>query len=47
MTVIVRIDCSQIDDWPSFHLQFVRIFGFPTFYGANGDARVDCMTRLD
>jgi hypothetical protein len=41
------IDCSKIHDWPSFHEQFARVFGFPDFYGQNMDAWIDCMTSLD
>lgn len=43
----VQIDCSRILDWPSFHDVFSEAFGFPDFYGRNGNAWIDCMTRLD
>ena len=44
---VVRIDCSCIIDWPSFHDAFARHMGFPSFYGRNLDALIDCMTSLD
>jgi hypothetical protein len=47
MAELVRVDCSLITDWPSFHSEFARAFGFPSFYGANNNAWIDCMTRLD
>ena len=47
MTSRVSLDCDRIRDWPSFHEEFARVFGFPAFYGNNMDAWVDCMTYLD
>lgn len=43
----IKIDCSRISDWPSFHDEFSRVFGLPAFYGRNMDAWIDCMTSLD
>jgi len=43
----VQVDGASIADWDSFHDEFARVFGFPAFYGRNGDAWIDCMTRLD
>ena len=43
----VKIDCSQIHDWDSFHDTFAQKFGFPDFYGRNMDAWIDCMSYLD
>jgi predicted deacylase len=43
----IRIDCSNIFDEDSFHRVFAATFGFPSFYGANMDAWIDCMTSLD
>ena len=45
--VTVRIDASEIRDWDSFHDVFQKAFGFPTFYGRNMNAWIDCMTDLD
>lgn len=41
------IDSDRITDWPSFHEEFARAFGFPEFYGKNMDAWIDCLTDLD
>ena len=43
----VRLDASEISDWNSFHEVFARSFGFPSFYGRNMNAWMDCMTYLD
>ena len=43
----VMLDCKNITDWSSFHEEFARVFGFPSFYGKNMDAWIDCMTSLD
>lgn len=43
----VKVDCSLIRDWPSFHEVFANALGFPPFYGRNMDAWIDCMTSLD
>ena len=44
---LAKIDCAQMRDWPSFHDEFNRVFGFPGFYGCNMDAWIDCMSSLD
>ena len=44
---VVKIDCNNIRDWPSFHDEFNRVLEFPSFYGRNMDAWIDCMSRLD
>jgi RNAse (barnase) inhibitor barstar len=44
---VARIQARNIRDWDSFHDEFQRVFGFPSFYGRNMDAWVDCMTSLD
>jgi RNAse (barnase) inhibitor barstar len=43
----VQIDASRITDWPSFHSVFAEACGFPSFYGRNMNAWIDCMTSLD
>lgn len=43
----VKIDCSSINDWDSFHSLFQTTMGFPDFYGNNMNAWIDCMTYLD
>lgn len=45
--MIVAIDAARITNWETFHDEFVRVFGFPDFYGRNMDAWIDCMTSLD
>lgn len=47
IVALATIDCSRITDWPSFHDEFDRVFGFPDFYGRNMDAWNDCMTSID
>jgi len=47
MAIVVKVDCSLISDWDSFHDAFSEAFGFPPFYGRNMDAWIDCMTDLD
>ncbi len=44
---LARIEGENIFDWDSFHTEFDRVFGFPSFYGRNMDAWIDCMTSLD
>ncbi len=44
---IVLIEGKAIHDWPSFHDEFAAKIGFPSFYGGNGDAWIDCMTNVD
>lgn len=44
---IVFVDTTEIKDWQSFHQIFSQIFGFPTFYGNNMDALIDCLSYLD
>jgi RNAse (barnase) inhibitor barstar len=44
---MVSLDCENIHDWPSFHTEFARVFGFPDFYGRNMNAWIDCMSSLD
>ncbi|WP_027820623.1 barstar family protein [Paraburkholderia bannensis] len=43
----VFVDTNEITDWPSFHRVFSRILGFPSFYGNNLDALIDCLGYLD
>jgi RNAse (barnase) inhibitor barstar len=42
----VTLDGAAIRDWPSFHTECRREFGFPDFYGNNMDAWVDCLSYL-
>lgn len=40
------LDLSPIKDWPSFHDESARAFGFPEFYGRNMNAWIDCLSYL-
>jgi catechol 2,3-dioxygenase-like lactoylglutathione lyase family enzyme len=44
---VCSVDTSRIVDWESFHSVFAATLGFPSFYGRNMDAWIDCMTSLD
>lgn len=44
---MVQIDANLITDWQTFHDVFAEKFGFPSFYGRNMDAWVDCLSYLD
>ena len=43
----VQIDGAKIVDWDTLHDEFSSVFGFPEFYGRNGNAWIDCMSSLD
>ncbi|WP_440224249.1 barstar family protein [Dokdonella sp. MW10] len=43
----MRIDAERIVDAESFHIVFSAAFGFPSFYGHNMDAWIDCLSNLD
>src|SRR5262249_5348008 len=43
----VKIDCSRIDSWDSFHWVFDEAFGFPEYYGMNMNAWIECLADLD
>nr|WP_242628866.1 barstar family protein [Xanthomonas oryzae] len=43
----MRIDADGIVDIESFHSVFAVAFGFPSFYGRNMDAWIDCISYLD
>ena len=43
----VFVDGSRIIDRDSFHDVFAQAFGFPSYYGRNMDAWIDCITHLD
>lgn len=45
--MIIRIDARQISDSARLHAVLSEAFGFPTDYGKNLDALVDCLTHLD
>lgn len=43
----VTVQGTALLDWPGFHAEMARAFGFPPSYGANLDAWIDCLTYLD
>ena len=43
----VTIPVENINDWSSFHDVFQKGLGFPSLYGRNMDAWIDCMTSID
>ncbi len=43
----VRLPTAHITNFESFHTACKQIFGFPEFYGMNGNAWIDCLTYLD
>jgi hypothetical protein len=47
ITPKVSLDCTNINDWDSFHREFAQTFGFPAFYGNNMNAWIDCFTSID
>lgn len=45
--VVVRLDSAELKTFGEFHETFQREFEFPSFYGKNMNAWIDCMTSLD
>lgn len=43
---VARLDGKAIRDWPGFHQECQKTFGFPDFYGHNMDAWIDCLSTL-
>jgi hypothetical protein len=43
----VTFDGNRLTDWDAFHNAFAETFGFPSFYGRNMNAWIDCMSSLD
>jgi hypothetical protein len=43
----VTLDTKAINDRASLHTVCQEAFGFPDFYGRNGDAFIDCLSHLD
>jgi RNAse (barnase) inhibitor barstar len=42
-----KIQTKRITNWDSFHSVFAEAMGFPSFYGKNMNAWIDCMSYLD
>lgn len=45
--MIVRIDARRLTDAAGLHAAMSEAFGFPSTYGKNLDALIDCLTHLD
>lgn len=45
--ILIPIDTRLIRDWDSFHSVFADAFGFPSYYGRNMNAWIDCMSYLN
>lgn len=45
--MIIRIDARRLTDSAGLHAALTEALGFPTEYGKNLDALVDCLTHLD
>ena len=43
----VTINTKAIKNWDTFHAVCKKAFGFPDFYGRNGNAFIDCLSDLD
>lgn len=43
---IVHLDGEKIHTWDDFHHESKHQFGFPSYYGNNLDAWVDCLSYL-
>lgn len=39
----VSLDLSGIRTWTDFHDLFIEVFSFPSYYGRNLNAWIDCM----
>lgn len=46
-TLPVIIPVDRIVDWASFHDVCAAALGFPSYYGRNMNAWIDCMTYAD
>ena len=44
---IITLPSDKIISWGTFHTVFQDTFGFPSFYGRNINAWIDCMTYID
>lgn len=44
---IVQIQADRIADWETFHTVFAEALGFPSSYGRNMNAWVDCLAHRD
>lgn len=43
----VTLPAAALASASAFHTHCAEVFGFPAFYGRNGDAWIDCMADID
>jgi RNAse (barnase) inhibitor barstar len=43
MITMSTIDVSDVSTWDEFHQVFIDEFNFPSYYGRNSNAWIDCM----
>lgn len=46
-TDAITIDLGVVHDWDTYHSLMKESFGFPDFYGRNGNAFIDCLSDID
>lgn len=46
-TKLITIPTDAIVDWNTFHDAFQKALGFPSFYGRNMNAWIDCLSYAD
>lgn len=46
-TTVVEIPADRIVGWDSFHSVFAERLGFPSYYGRNMNAWIDCLSYAD
>ena len=44
---VITIPTGTIVDWDTFHDAFEEALGFPSFYGRNMNAWIDCLSDAD
>jgi RNAse (barnase) inhibitor barstar len=47
LAMSITVPTRRISDWDTFHDVFAAVLGFPSFYGRNMNAWIDCLTCLD
>jgi hypothetical protein len=45
--MIITLDCDRIQNRDDIHNQFNDALGFPSYYGRNMDALIDCLSDAD
>ena len=46
MNQMIELDLAGVQILPELHRELARVFGFPSFYGNNYPALVDCLSSL-